>query len=174
MSVGDEGGSPGEIELRLGAELTNLPIIRSLTSSIAMRADFDLDAIADLKLAVDEACSTLITRATPEATLRCRFRVSKDEIRFVVSIPSASDAKPSRSPVQANAESISASYQSGAGPCVRWMKSVSRYGALGKKTSHETSSAALSGSTPRRERAYAAPARTSGTQARKRFQTRKR
>jgi serine/threonine-protein kinase RsbW len=95
MSVGDEGGSPGEIELRLGAELTNLPIIRSLTSSIAMRADFDLDAIADLKLAVDEACSTLITRATPEATLRCRFRVSKDEIRFVVSIPSTSDAKPS-------------------------------------------------------------------------------
>jgi serine/threonine-protein kinase RsbW len=95
MSVGDEGGSPGEIELRLGAELTNLPIIRALTSSIAMRADFDLDAIADLKLAVDEACSTLITRATPDATLRCAFRVRKDEIRFVVSIPSASDAKPS-------------------------------------------------------------------------------
>jgi serine/threonine-protein kinase RsbW len=92
---GPGDGSPDEIELRLGAELTNLPIIRSLTSSIAMRADFDLDAIADLKLAVDEACSTLITRGAPDATLRCTFHVSKDEIRFVVSIRSTSDAKPS-------------------------------------------------------------------------------
>jgi serine/threonine-protein kinase RsbW len=95
MSVGAGDGSPDEIELRLGAELTNLPIIRSLTSSIAMRADFDLDAIADLKLAVDEACSTLITRAVPDAALRCTFMVRKDEIRFVVSIRSTSDTKPS-------------------------------------------------------------------------------
>ncbi|HEY7592421.1 MAG TPA: ATP-binding protein [Actinophytocola sp.] len=95
MSVGDGDGSPDEIELRLGAELTNLPIIRSLTSSIAMRADFDLDAIADLKLAVDEACSTLITRAAPDAALRCMFTVSKDEIRFVVSIRSTDDSTPS-------------------------------------------------------------------------------
>lgn len=95
MSVGEGDGSPDEIELRLGAELTNLPIIRSLTSSIAMRADFDLDAIADLKLAVDEACSTLITRAAPDAILRCAFEVSKDEIRFLVSIRSTSDTPPS-------------------------------------------------------------------------------
>ena len=95
MSLGDGDGGPDEIELRLGAELTNLPIIRSLTSSIAMRADFDLDAIADLKLAVDEACSTLITRAAPDATLSCTFKVSKDEIRFVVSIRSTSNDRPS-------------------------------------------------------------------------------
>jgi serine/threonine-protein kinase RsbW len=95
MSVGDGAGSPDEIELRLGAELTNLPIIRSLTSSIAMRADFDLDAIADLKLAVDEACSTLITRAAPNAALSCTFKVRKDEIRFVVNIRSTSDDRPS-------------------------------------------------------------------------------
>lgn len=95
MTVGDADGSPDEIELRLAAELTNLPIIRSLTSSIAMRADFDLDAIADLKLAVDEACSTLITRAAPDATLRCTFKVNKDEIRFVVSIRSTDGSRPS-------------------------------------------------------------------------------
>src|SRR3954454_19215933 len=95
MSVGDGAGSPDEIELRLGAELTNLPIIRSLTSSIAMRADFDLDAIAGLTLAVDEACSTLNTRAAPNAALSCTFKVSKDEIRFVVNIRSTSDDMPS-------------------------------------------------------------------------------
>jgi serine/threonine-protein kinase RsbW len=92
----DGDGSPDVIELRLGTELANLPIIRSLASSIAMRADFDLDAIADLKLAVDEACSTLITRATPGATLTCTFTVHRDEIQFAVRVRAADDAKPSQ------------------------------------------------------------------------------
>ncbi|HEX2130664.1 MAG TPA: ATP-binding protein [Actinophytocola sp.] len=95
MSDGSGGGRPEEIELRIGAELTNLPIIRSLAASIAMRADYDLDSIADLKLAVDEACSTLITRASDGANLVCTFTVAKDEIRFQVSIKSASDTAPS-------------------------------------------------------------------------------
>jgi serine/threonine-protein kinase RsbW len=95
MFDGAEDGRPEEVELRIGAVLTNLPVIRSLAASIAMRADFDLDSIADLKLAVDEACSTLITQGAPDATLRCVFRVSLDEIRFAVSVPSTSDTKPS-------------------------------------------------------------------------------
>jgi serine/threonine-protein kinase RsbW len=92
----DGDGSPDVIELRLGTELANLPIIRSLTSSIAMRADFDLDAIADLKLAVDEACSTLITRATPGTALLCTFTVHKDEIQFAVRAHAAEDVRPSQ------------------------------------------------------------------------------
>lgn len=95
MFEGTEDGSPEEIELRIAAVLTNLPIIRSLAASIAMRADFDLDSIADLRLAVDEACSTLITQGAPNSMLRCTFQVNADEIRFVVTVPSTSDAKPS-------------------------------------------------------------------------------
>lgn len=95
MSVDSGDDRPAEIELRLGAELTNLPIIRSLTSTIAMRADFDLDAIADLKLAVDEACSTLIVRAAVDTNLRCRYTITDDEIRFVVSIEARTAATPS-------------------------------------------------------------------------------
>jgi len=95
MTEGTEDSSPDEIELRIGAVLTNLPIIRSLASSIAMRADFDLDSIADLKLAVDEACSTLITQGAPDTTLRCCFSVTRDEIRFVVTVASTSDKQPS-------------------------------------------------------------------------------
>lgn len=95
MFEGTEDSRPDEIELRIGAVLTNLPIIRSLAASIAMRADFDLDSIADLKLAVDEACSTLITQGAPNATLRCGFTVSEDEIRFVVTVPSTRDTAPS-------------------------------------------------------------------------------
>jgi serine/threonine-protein kinase RsbW len=95
MSVGSGDGHPDEIELRIGAELTNLPIIRSLAASIAMRADYDLDSIADLKLAVDEACTTLITRAAVNTSLHCVFAVTKDEIRFAVTVRSSRDALPS-------------------------------------------------------------------------------
>jgi serine/threonine-protein kinase RsbW len=87
---------PDGIELRIGARLEQLPIIRSLAATVAIRADFDLDSIADLKLAVDEACSTLITRALPGGALTCRFIVRKDEIRFVGMTSSANAAEPRR------------------------------------------------------------------------------
>ena len=84
-----------DIELRLGADLVHLPIVRSVVATIATRADFDLDAIADLRLAVDEACSSLITRAIPGTTMRCRFTVSDDELRFVGTVRSDTDSTPS-------------------------------------------------------------------------------
>lgn len=84
------------IELRLAARLEHLPIIRSVAANLAIRADFDLDAIADLKLAVDEACSTLITRAAKGATLSCWFFVRSNEIQFAATVMSKTDHEPSR------------------------------------------------------------------------------
>ncbi|GHF59547.1 serine/threonine-protein kinase RsbW [Amycolatopsis bartoniae] len=84
-----------DIELWLGADLVHLPIVRSVVATIATRADFDLDAIADLRLAVDEACSTLITRAVPGSSMRCRFTVSDDELRFTGTVHSESGSSPS-------------------------------------------------------------------------------
>ncbi|GAA1952535.1 ATP-binding protein [Amycolatopsis minnesotensis] len=81
MTDGTGKGSH-DIELRLPADLVQLPIIRGLASTIATRADFDLDAIADLRLAVDEAASTLITKAAPESTMVCTFTLADDELRF--------------------------------------------------------------------------------------------
>ncbi|MFF5991417.1 ATP-binding protein [Prauserella flavalba] len=88
-------GAQDDIELRLGASLVHLPIIRSVAANIAMRADFDLDAIADLRLAVDEACSTLITRAVPGTTMVCRFTIDDDELRFSGAVTSADHEAPS-------------------------------------------------------------------------------
>jgi serine/threonine-protein kinase RsbW len=91
----DDVGAEDDIEVRLGASLSHLPIIRSVAASIAMRADFDLDAIADLRLAVDEACSTLITRAVPESTMVCRFTISDNELRFCGAVSSTKGDAPS-------------------------------------------------------------------------------
>lgn len=81
--------------MRLGASLVHLPIVRSIAVNIAMRADFDIDAISDLEMAVDEACSSLITRAAPDAKLTCKFLIGTDQIGFSVTVSSASDGTPS-------------------------------------------------------------------------------
>lgn len=63
------------VELRMAADPTQLSIVRAVAADIAMRQDFDLDSIEDLKLAVDETCSTLITLAAQDAVLSCHFAV---------------------------------------------------------------------------------------------------
>jgi len=47
---------------------------------LAARADFDLDAISDLRMAVDEACATLVDVAAPTSWLRCTFLVRPERI----------------------------------------------------------------------------------------------
>jgi serine/threonine-protein kinase RsbW len=87
----DSSVDVGDIELRVPAEARYLPIIRSLAATIAMREDFDLDFVADLKLAVDEACSMLAGAAWPGTELRCRFRVGGDSIGLQASALSTVD-----------------------------------------------------------------------------------
>lgn len=90
-------GATDDIEVRLGANLVHLPVVRAIAMNIAMRADFDVDAISDLELAVDEACSSLITRALPDSILACRFTIGPDEIVFTASVTSHEDTPPSTS-----------------------------------------------------------------------------
>ncbi|MCB0949333.1 MAG: anti-sigma factor [Mycobacterium sp.] len=57
------------VELRVGATLENLAVLRTLVAAIGTFEDLDFDAVADLRLAVDEACTRLIRSAVPGATL---------------------------------------------------------------------------------------------------------
>lgn len=67
--LGGERRSSGAVEFRIAAVLDNLAVIRSLVVAVGANADLDLDSVADLRLAVDEACTRLIRSATPDATL---------------------------------------------------------------------------------------------------------
>lgn len=64
------------IELRLPAKAEQIPLVRVLAHGVLARADFGLDAIADAKMAVDEACAQLVQLADLTAELSCRFRMS--------------------------------------------------------------------------------------------------
>ena len=73
-----EGPRPWRCGRRRSAAL--IPTIRAVASDLAARADFDLDAISDLRMAVDEACATLVDVAAPSSVLRCTFLVRPERI----------------------------------------------------------------------------------------------
>jgi serine/threonine-protein kinase RsbW len=60
---------PDSVELRVAARLENLAVLRTLVGAAGTHADLDFDAVADLRLAVDEACTRLIGSAAPGAQL---------------------------------------------------------------------------------------------------------
>ncbi len=68
------------VEVRTSASAALIPTIRAVASDLAARADFDLDAISDLRMAVDEACATLVDVAAPKSMLRCTFLVQAEHI----------------------------------------------------------------------------------------------
>jgi serine/threonine-protein kinase RsbW len=57
------------IELRVAARLENLAVLRTLVGAVGTFEDLDFDAVADLRLAVDEVCTRLIRSATADAML---------------------------------------------------------------------------------------------------------
>ncbi len=61
--------SPAAMELRVVARLENLALLRTMVGAVGTFSDLDVDTVADLRLAVDEACTRLIRSATPEAVL---------------------------------------------------------------------------------------------------------
>ena len=61
--------SDRSIELRVAAKLENLAVLRTMVAAVGTFEDLDFDAVADLRLAVDEACTRLIRSAVADSTL---------------------------------------------------------------------------------------------------------
>src|SRR5215211_1375134 len=57
------------VEFRVAARLENLAVVRTLVGAVGTFEDLDFDAVSDLRLAVDEACTRLIRSAMPDSTL---------------------------------------------------------------------------------------------------------
>jgi serine/threonine-protein kinase RsbW len=77
------------LELRVPTSPTQLPAVRAMTGDLAMRMDFDLDAVEDLRLAVDEACATLASVAQGDSPLTVVFEATREGLRIDVWVPTA-------------------------------------------------------------------------------------
>src|SRR5689334_24317601 len=72
--------SARSVELRVAAKLENLAVLRTLVAAVGTFEDLDFDAVSDLRLAVDEACTRLIRSATPDSTLVVVVHPREDEV----------------------------------------------------------------------------------------------
>ncbi|MBM7775810.1 serine/threonine-protein kinase RsbW [Actinokineospora baliensis] len=88
-----------DVEVRVWADAEQVPLLRSFAADIAMRMDFDLDAIEDLRMAVDEACSLLVRAAAPDSALLCWFEPEELGIRVRVRVDAEHGAAPSGDPM---------------------------------------------------------------------------
>ncbi|WP_024805417.1 ATP-binding protein [Nocardia sp. BMG51109] len=76
----EQGLRSTPVEIGVAATVSQLPIVRGLAETLVLLSDFTLDEVADIRLAVDEACSTLIAVAAAGTTLRCRFTVGDEDL----------------------------------------------------------------------------------------------
>lgn len=82
----DEGlvRDEGLVEMRVFARPRLVSTLRAAVSDLAATADFDLDTISDLRMAVDEACTSLIRLTSENSVLVCTFAVSKNKMEVTV------------------------------------------------------------------------------------------
>lgn len=81
-AVSRDGVPPGDrsVELVVAATPDNLAVLRTLVAAVAAFEDLDLDTVADIRLAVDEACTRLIRSAVPGSRLRVVLDPSDDAV----------------------------------------------------------------------------------------------
>ena len=89
--------TPSTVELRVRADADQLSVLRAVAAAIALRQDFDLDTVEDVKLAVDEAATRLITDSATTSTLSCIFETTPGELSIILSAPTRGDIAADRS-----------------------------------------------------------------------------
>ncbi|WP_458685782.1 anti-sigma factor [Nocardia tengchongensis] len=62
-----------QVGVRVAAEPSQLMMLRALCDTVALIADFAIDEVADIRLALDEVATWLILDAAPGASVDCRF-----------------------------------------------------------------------------------------------------
>ncbi|MFI6866352.1 anti-sigma factor [Nocardia sp. NPDC050406] len=90
----EQGLRATPVEIGVAASVSQLPIVRGLAETLVLLSDFTLDEVADIRLAVDEAASTLIALAKPDSTLQCRFTVGDSELLVQVNGVAATQGMP--------------------------------------------------------------------------------
>jgi serine/threonine-protein kinase RsbW len=84
-----------EVDVRVAADAEQVALLRAFAASIAIRLDFDVDAIDDFRMAVDEACSLLVGVADPGGSLYCTFQPGSDAVTVQVAVDAPSPVPPS-------------------------------------------------------------------------------
>ena len=91
MTTARQDGTPtvtDDVDLDVPADPAYLAVVRTATAGLGARLDLTLDAIEDLRIAVDEACALLLDGSThPDRILHTSFSVSDDGLSVTIHGP---------------------------------------------------------------------------------------
>ena len=79
-----------EVVLTVPAQTAYVRLVRSATAAVSAQADFPIDTMDDLTIAVDEAFAIVIDEAPPEGEVTVTFTVSGNTVRIDVSADTTS------------------------------------------------------------------------------------
>ena len=88
-ALAQDGRRAERLELRVPTTATQLPAVRAMAGDLAIRMDYDLDAVEDLRLAVDEASATLAQIAIGGAPLTVIFETTRAGLHIEAWVPTA-------------------------------------------------------------------------------------
>ncbi|MFC9995048.1 ATP-binding protein [Nocardia sp. NPDC127526] len=77
------------IGIRIPADLGQLTMLRALAETVALIADFALDEVTDVRVALDEVATALIVGAVPGSCLDCDFDFDEQRMRVRVTAVAA-------------------------------------------------------------------------------------
>ncbi|WP_330230794.1 ATP-binding protein [Nocardia sp. NBC_00508] len=80
------------IGVRVPAQLEQLTMLRALSETVALIADFALDEVTDIRLALDEVATSLILDAVPGSMVDCEFTYDADKMFVHVSAVAVSES----------------------------------------------------------------------------------
>jgi serine/threonine-protein kinase RsbW len=86
-ALAQDGRRAERLELRVPTTATQLPAVRAMAGDLAMRMDYDLDSVEDLRLAVDEACATLVLVADGDSPLTVVFETTRAGLHIDAWVP---------------------------------------------------------------------------------------
>lgn len=79
-----DDASVAPVNIRVAAEKSQVPMIRAIAETLAVLADFSMDEVADIKLAVDEAAMTIVGGAAAGSELTVAFTTAERRFNAVV------------------------------------------------------------------------------------------
>ncbi|TLF73295.1 ATP-binding protein [Nocardia cyriacigeorgica] len=80
------------VGVRVPADLDQLLMLRALTETVSLIADFALDEVTDIRLALDEVATSLILDAVPGSELTCDFSYGDNRMTVAVASVAATES----------------------------------------------------------------------------------
>ncbi|MFN8184391.1 MAG: ATP-binding protein [Candidatus Nanopelagicales bacterium] len=79
-----------DVVLTVPADASFVSLVRTAATAVCAQADFPVDTLDDVRLAVDEACALTIADAPEGADLTVGFTVESNTVHIELSAPSTS------------------------------------------------------------------------------------